>query len=733
LPPTVADPLSIAPPDSFFILPDTMPAVAAGKTRVLIFPTVCVPYNPELITFDGASWSWADPNGLEPGRGINIKWHLHPGDTDGSACDWSGFFLPEGVSAVSKIWLAIRAIYQPGASWLAAAGSIWWSLAFTDQGIPNDGRPHTFIQDVTNTYGSPASFDYASLHAHAGIDATLQSDPTHDTPGSIIVPGVALVVDATVETAGPDVLPYLKIPQGQGQTISELEGHSTISRLAFDTIDVRGEIKALAAEERVVGTKVLFKLGFPEMALTDFVTLHTDQLVNLGSDEDGWMNFEADDVQRWLLDLAWRKGGPDDYVPYQEAPDPPLRDALRANSVDTFDKNPRYLAANPLQILIVALQNELGIGQASADPSTWLIYDPEQDASAYDPALGLPPSNPTLIYPNPYVDLDRVAQLAHRDFSGDRMEFKITRPVTGKQWIDDQILKPLGLFWIVRPSGALALKTMKSPETTGTAAWTQDTMLGIPRAERLAPINVVTFRFNADEDQRETAARQYQNEVTFKYQASIDRYHGQEFKHQVEANGLRPAYGGMLRAQILANRVFRRRGIGTPQYTIQTLFTQGRLEVGEFVRISHPLVLDYETGLKGISGVLCEIIDKQPDYASGAFTWKLLDGRFLGLSTPYYILKRGSFNAPGSLIAPTSVPEWTSASAAQKEKYMFAADATTGEYSDSTPGHVIVGGSVISQGASYLESIPEQQSRYMFISAVATGNYTNGDAGHTIF
>jgi hypothetical protein len=708
-----------------------MPAPAAGKTRVILFPTVCVPYNPELITFDGASWSWADPAGLKPGTGLSLKWHLHPLDTDGSSCDWSGFSLPAGLSAVTKIWLAQRVVYQPGSSWLAAAGYSFWSLAFTTDNIPGDGRPHSFIHDVTG--GNPAAFDYAALHAHDGIDATLQADPAHDTAGSITVLGVAVVVDATVDVGGPDILPYLKIPQGQGQTISELDGHSSISELGFETNDVRGEIKALAAEESVIGTPVLYRMGFPGMRIGDFVVMHTDQLTDLGASEEGWMAFRAADIQRTLLDLAWRYGGPSAYTPYQEAPAPPLWDALQRNAVQVFEKNPRYVAGNPLEILIVALQNELGLGQTFADDTAWLLYDPGAKKANFNARLGRPPANATLIYPNRFVDLDGITQLQNRDFSGDRMEFKLTRPVTGKQWIDDQILKPLGLFWIVRPNGQISLKTMKSPETLEPVDWTEDNIIGIPRAERLPPINVVTVRFNTDDQERETAARQYQNEVTFKYAESIERYHGQEFKHQVEANGLRPAYGGMLRAQILSNRIFRRRGLGTPQYTLKTFLKDGRMEIGDHVRLSHPLLVDFVSGTKGIANVTCEIVDKQPDYSNGTFTWKLWDARFLRYSTPYYIMRRGSFNAPGSLIAPTSVPEWTSASAPDKAKYMFICDVTTRQYSDATPGHVIVGGSVVSQGAAYPDAIPSQQAGYMFISDATTGEYSNSDAGHTIF
>ncbi|PYV01486.1 MAG: hypothetical protein DMG26_13455, partial [Acidobacteria bacterium] len=124
-------------------------------------------------------------------------------------------------------------------------------------------------------------------------------------------------------------------------------------------------------------------------------------------------------------------------------------------------------------------------------------------------------------------------------FSGDRLEFKITRPAEAKQWLEDEILKALGLYTIVRPDGRLALKSMKSAASVRPVlALNERNVVGIPGFSRLPVVNVVTVRMGVDDSARETAAREYTDEVTYEQATSIAQYR-QQFKQQIESNGLR--------------------------------------------------------------------------------------------------------------------------------------------------------------------------------------------------
>jgi len=103
------------------------------------------------------------------------------------------------------------------------------------------------------------------------------------------------------------------------------------------------------------------------------------------------------------------------------------------------------------------------------------------------------------------------------------------------------------------------------------------------------------------------------------------------------------------------------------------------VELGDYVWLSHPKVLDLTVGKLGLSNVLCEVIDKQPNYAQGTVDFTLLDTRFINLSTPFQI-------AAGA----AGVPDYADATSAQRAQYMYISSAALdGENSDGTAGDTI--------------------------------------------
>ncbi|HEV2492150.1 MAG TPA: hypothetical protein VG204_03665 [Terriglobia bacterium] len=475
-------------------------------------------------------------------------------------------------------------------------------------------------------------------------------------------PGV-LMATAT----DPQSLPYLIAPSGQSQTASELDGASSIGRLSIQSIDPGGVLKALAAQRNLIGKVARLKLGFPGQALGDFTPLHTVQVVSAGFNSDGRLTFDCADLQRFMQSAQlWTHGGPGFWIPGQVASPPSGGRAFQANAYSVSDQNPRWLRGHPLDIYLATMQNELGVGQdPSVDASGWAIYVPGQDS--------------TLINPNLYLDVPGILVLRDGPFSGDWFEFKITRPVGAKQWLEDEILKVLGLYTIVRADGHLALKPMKPlGSIQPVMAFNEKNIIGLPSFSRLSVVNVVTVRMNVDDSTRETAARQYTDEITFEQMTSIAQYQ-QEFKQQIESNGLRVPYGGNLRAFLLADRIFRRHAFATPQYKVKAFLSTLVVELGDFVWFNHPLVPDFKTGNAGLTNVVCEVVDRQPNYAEGYMEFQLLDTRFTGLTTPFQI-------AP----LAAGIPNYSQASAAQQKQYMFVSfSATGGLNADGTPGNTI--------------------------------------------
>ena len=498
-------------------------------------------------------------------------------------------------------------------------------------------------------------------------------------------PGLLLTTSNTAT-----LLETMQIPTGSSQTANELEGTSSLGAMTVKCIDPSGTLKQLAAQDALIGKVVQFQMGFPSLSIGDFVTLHTLQITQVGWDSSGMITLTCADIQRFIQgQQIWWAGGPGEWSPGQTASQP-AGPAAGANGFPVSEDNPRFVQGNPIDILLAALQNELGVGQdPSLRNSNFIlnqltpVYAQQQN---YDPlppppgwAIFTPGDDSTLINPNQYIDVDQFLSLRDSQLSGDFFEFIITRPIDGKQFIEDQILKPLGLYLIVGADGRLRLKPMKPlPYQTPVFNLTASNIIGIPETARQPIVNMVTARMDVDNSGCSTAARAYEGQVTYQQQTSFERYQ-QVYEQQVEATGLRTNYGATMRSWTLADRIFRRHAFAPPVYNVQTHLAALAVELGDLVSLTHPLLVDFQTGKLGVVNITCEIVDRRPDYAQGRVEFSLLDTRFLNLALPYQI-------APASL----SVPGWQQATEAERSGYMFVSlAARNGMNPDGTPGNTI--------------------------------------------
>ena len=510
------------------------------------------------------------------------------------------------------------------------------------------------------------------------------------TPGAwfwltALYPGLLLSVSNTA-----NFLETMQIPQGSSQTVDELEGTSSIGAMTIKCIDPGGSLKQLAAQDALIGKVVKFQMGFPSLSLGDFVTLHTMQITQVGSDSEGLITVTCSDLQRFIQgQQIWWSGGPLEWSPGQIAGQP-VGPAAAANAFAVSEDNPRFVQGNPIDILLAVLQNELGVGQdPSLRSSNYVlqqlapVYSGQQNYDPLPPPAGwvlfAPGNDSTLINPNSYLDVDQFLSLRDSQFSGDFFEFSITRPIDGKQFMEDQILKVLGLHLVVGGDGKLRLKPMKPlPYQTPVFHLTAGNILGIPQTERQPIINLVTVRRDVADYGVSTAARAYLSEGTYVQQSSLQLYQ-QVYQQQVEATGLRTNFGASMRSRALADRIFRRHSFAPPAYRLEAHLSTLMVELGDLVALTHPLLPDFQTGKLGVVNVTCEVIDRKPNYTQGRIEFSLLDTRFLNQSAP-------------CLIAPAAagIGSWTSASASERAQYMFISVAAQGGSNpDGTPGNTI--------------------------------------------
>ena len=499
-------------------------------------------------------------------------------------------------------------------------------------------------------------------------------------------PGLLLSLGNT-----PTIIPYLQIPQGASQSVNELEGASSLGSMTVTCIDPSGTLKGLAAQNALIGRLVQLRQGFPGMALGDFTTLQTMQITQVGQDTDGRITLQCADVQRFIQGMQiWLRGGPLWWTPGGPKAQQPVGASWLENGYPVSDQNPRYVAGNPIDIILAVLQNELGVGQDPAlltsnyvMQSLAPIYESQQNYEPMPPpegwAIYTPGQDATLINPNAYIDVPGLLAFREGEFSGVWFDFVITRPIDGKQFIEEQILKPLGLYWIVRADGRLSLKTMKPPvEQTPEFAFSAKNIMGIPQTQRQNIINLVTFQLDVQQGGITTAARSYGYQVSYEQQTSLQTYR-QVFEQQIQSTGLRVARGGMMLSRLAADRTFRRHAFATPTYKLTAQLATVPVELGDYVWLSHPKILDLKTGKLGLNNVVCEVVDRQPNYSHATVDFTLLDTRFINISPPYQIAS-----------AAANIPPWDEATPQEQAQYMYISSAAMGgENSDGTPGNTI--------------------------------------------
>ena len=497
-------------------------------------------------------------------------------------------------------------------------------------------------------------------------------------------PGLLLSLAST-----PTLIPYLQIPQGASQRVNELEGQSSLGSKTITCIDPNGTLKGLAAQDVLIGRMVHLKQGFPGLALGDFTTLQTMQITQVGQDTDGRITIQCADVQRFIQGVQiWLRGGPLWWTPGGPKAQQPVGASWLENGYQVSDQNPRYVAGNPIDIVLAVLQNELGVGQDPAlltsnyvMQSLAPIYQSQQDYEPLPPpegwAIYKPSQDSTLINPNPYIDIPGFLAFRDGEFSGVWFDFVITRPIDGKQFLEEQILKPLGLYTIVRANGQLSLKTMKPPvEQTPVFSFSSRNIMGIPQTQRQNIVNLVTLQMDVQQGGITTAARSYGYQVSYQQQTSLKTYR-QVYEQQIQSTGLRVARGGMMLSRLLADRIFRRHAFEPPTYKFTAQLATLQVELGDYVWLTHPKVLDLTVGKLGLNNVVCEVIDKQPNYSQGTVDFTLLDTRFINLSTAFQIAA-----------AAANIPNYADATPTERAQYMYISSAASGgENSDGTTGN----------------------------------------------
>lgn len=445
----------------------------------------------------------------------------------------------------------------------------------------------------------------------------------------------------------------LKIPRGVQQRIRQLDGQGSIGALEVEAIDGSGTLTALVSGGKLEGRKVSLRVGYPGMDSADFVTVATQQIETIKALPDlSGFTLECVDLKRSAKSKVFLAG--DDGSPISR-------------------EHPRTVIANPMDAALMVFQNELGLGQVpGAAASDWKLYDPAQ----WD--LGLT-FNPTLISPNPYVDVDGFLAYRNDIFAGYVFEFVFQAPVEAKQFLEFELFKALGGYMIVLTDGRISPRFFVPPYLFDNFfSLNERNMTALPGTDRNPIVNQVTYRMDYD-------GSKFQTELLFAHAPSLQQY-GLAGEDIIESKGMRSARGGVSLAGLTATRIFRRySGIdpvsqlpkgGALDLTVVSHFMTLTVEIGDFVFASHSLLPDFGIGRRGVFNRLFEVVEKQPNFAEGTMNYRLLDAGWISAKKL-------------SRLAPQGTPAFTAASSAQQARYMFISADATQEYSDGAPGKTI--------------------------------------------
>ena len=137
-------------------------------------------------------------------------------------------------------------------------------------------------------------------------------------------------------------------------------------------------------------------------------------------------------------------------------------------------------------------------------------------------------------------------------------------------------------------------------------------------------VNQAVWQFDSD-------GSGYGNYETFIEATSVSQY-GRGNQFAISSAGLRTELGAFGFAEWVTSRLFRRfSGVapaikgGAPLLTLRAFLMTLPVWVGDYVALTHTKMPDITTGALGVTGRLYEVIDRQPDYASGVMQYKLLD------------------------------------------------------------------------------------------------------------
>ncbi len=569
--------------------------------------------------------------------GVQSPWTMAGTPQGGNVCAYR--FIPSGSNPCPMVFNAAA----PTVSTISVAG--FYSYADTPP-VPG----HIIIAKATVPSGSPAIFKFTPSF---GAPFTLTDGHSHDSgpltagtysivetpvagwdtsvsqnPASIVVTdGVTVTVTFTnTPTAGgfawgpSTVVPWLLSIEDHMLTINDLDGDADLADLIFNVQDRTQLITADFPGFVFEGKRMRLLAGFDGMARSDFVTLFTGRVDSIESANANMEYvFTNPDVRQELTRTIYTVA--DDGFP-------------------TDSSHVRTLNGNPLDILIAALENEVGLAPGD-------------------------------------IDIAKILSYRNSVYNGVQMEFKITTPPVAKNFIADELMKPLAAYIWPNNLGQVSVNFYYPLSPLPVFDFNRDNLIEIPEAGPADLINEVSVRLDYDSSDSPKAI------IVREDAASVAKF-GLYGNHIIEAKGLRSGLQGAFLGALAAWLIFLRYSFKQLMFgssnsgngnanPINALWSACLVEPGDIVTLTHPQVPDRNAGVMGVTGKTFVAMDRQ---------WQ-----FFPCLTQLKLLETDLSKFKQYLIAPNGEAVYTAAGTDQG-KYMFLCNDSD-QYSNGDPGNTL--------------------------------------------
>lgn len=519
------------------------------------------------------------------------------------------------------------------------------------------------------------------------------------------------------QALGP-TLPYVANLSGGAAQVTVDQGRSSLASTTIEILDIKGFITKLAFQYQLGNRMVTIKAGFQGMPETSFINVYvgrvnnytlqannvtwTFELVSMMTDTfptifdltatlDGAIT-DVDTVVTVDSTISWpaATGGvcyilvDQEVISYTGATTTTFTGCVRglfgttavAHSDGATISNFFVLEGNPLTL---ALQILTSTGAGTNGP-----YD-------------VLPANAGLAIDVSLINVARFEQMRDRWLTTFKFRFEEFRPVTAKQFLEEQVYTFCNSYPTIDNNGLLSVNVYAPPLPSQINANLDDKQMVSPPTFSGNVFSDYFFNhidFSYDYDFLADLNNTAKNNSTGPYDTRVfyDDPASQAVFNQAatkiwQSRGIRSAFVFQLMtaAQIknIATRFLKRFSIPSPKLKVRVFYETRLLEQADIFPLTSKKIPNLSNGKLGVDHQLMEIISIQPDYLNGIQTLEVIN---TGYS---YGRKYGAISPTTQ--PPINFPNFSAATPAEKN-YCFISkkiNATKGVMGDGSDGYYI--------------------------------------------